>query len=177
MEKLQTTKTTLLMCIIEIILGALLFINPQGFTSGIIILLGIVLAFMGMISIIDYFKKEPEEAAERNDFAKGLIFVLSGIFCIFKSDWFISTFPVLTVIYGLISLIMGIGKIQQMIDMIRLKRKYWFIALMGAALTLIFAAMILINPFAATDILWKFIAVTLIIEAIIDIFTIIFEKK
>lgn len=72
---------------------------------------------------------------------------------------------------------MGISKIQQAIDMLRMKRKYWMLAVMNAVLTIIFSVLILSNPFASTAILWTFIGVTLIIEAFIDLLTVIFGRK
>ena len=44
-------------------------------------------------------------------------------------------------------------------------------------LTLTFAVLILCNPFSTTAILWTFIAVSLIVEAVVDILTYIFGKK
>ena len=106
-----------------------------------------------------------------------MIFLIAGLFCAFKSEWFIATFPVLTVIYGVATLLTSIRKIQWAIDMLRQKQKYWFVALIGAVLTLVFAILILCNPFSTTAILWTFIAVSLIVEAVVDILTYIFGKK
>ena len=86
------------------------------------------------------------------------------------------TFPVLTAIYGVITLVNGINKVQWSIDLIRFKQRYWFIAMIGAALTLIFGIIILLNPFTSTTILWTFIAVAMIVEAILDIVALIFGK-
>lgn len=53
----------------------------------------------------------------------------------------------------------------------------WFIALIGAALSVLFAVLVLANPFSSTIILWNFIAIWLIIEAVMDILTFIFGMK
>ena len=95
----------------------------------------------------------------------------------FRSNWFIVTFPLLTVIYGVLTLLGGINKIQWAIDMLRAKQKYWFVAIISAVLTLVFSALILANPFASTAVLWTFIAVTLIVEAVIDIVAFILGRK
>lgn len=86
------------------------------------------------------------------------------------------TFPVLTAIYGVITLVNGINKVQWSIDLLRFKQRYWFIAMIGAALTLIFGIIILLNPFTSTTILWTFIAVAMMVEAILDIVALIFGK-
>ena len=78
---------------------------------------------------------------------------------------------------GILILVSGIGKIQWAVDMSRQKQKYWYLALISAALSLVFAALILTNPFSSTAVLWTFIAVSLIVEAVMDILTFIFGKK
>ena len=95
----------------------------------------------------------------------------------FRSNWFIVTFPLLTVIYGVLTLLGGINKVQWAIDMLRAKQKYWFVAIISAVLTLVFSALILANPFASTAVLWTFVAVTLIVEAVIDIVAFILGRK
>ncbi len=177
MSQFKHSSGNLLMCIAELLIGILLLIDPIGFTSGIIIVLGIVLALDGLRCCVRYFREDPAEAAEQGNLGKGLIFLITGLFCALKSEWFIATFPVLTVIYGVVTLMTGIRKIQWAFDMLRQKQKYWFVALIGAVLTLTFAVLILCNPFSTTAILWTFIAVSLIVEAVVDILTYIFGKK
>lgn len=177
MSKIKRSTGNLLMCLTEIIIGILLLINPAGFTSGIIITLGIMLTIMGIGSIVGYFKADPEEAAEKSGLAKGLVFVFLAFVCIFKTGWLIAAFPLITVFYGVLILGSGISKVQWAVDMLRQKQKYWFIALIGAVLSLVFAALVLANPFSSTVVLWTFIAVSLIIEAIVDILAFIFGRK
>lgn len=168
---------SLLMCIIEVLVGVLLLINPVGFTTGIIIILGVLLTIVGIGSVIGYFRAQPEEAAQEGGLAKGLLFISGGCVCMFKSGWFLAAFPLITVFYGILIFISGIGKIQWAVDMLRQKQKYWFLALISAALSMVFAVLILSNPFSSTAVLWTFIAVSLIVEAVMDILTFIFGKK
>lgn len=177
MKRVNSGNSSLLMSIIEIVIGILLLINPVGFTSGIIVTLGIVLAIMGVGQIIGYFHTEAEEAASGGKLTKGILFTVFGLFCAFKSGWFIATFPVITILYGVLILVAGVSKLQKAIDMVRVKQNYWFVALISAALTLLFAVLIIFNPFASTAILWTFIGVTLIVEAVMDIITFIFARK
>ena len=177
MKKINRRTGNLLMCIIEVILGILLLIDPIGFTSGIIIVLGVLLTLLGIRSLVDYFRQDADEASESSGLAKGLLLAILGVFCMFKSGWFIVTFPILTVFYGILTLMTGISKIQWAVDMLRQKQKYWYVAIIGAVLTLVFAILILCNPFSSTTVLWTFIAISLIIEAVVDIFTFLFGKK
>lgn len=177
MNKLDRNTGNLIMCIAEAVIGILLLANPIGFTSGIIIALGVVLTLMGAKELVRYFRADPETAAAGSGLAKGLLLAVSGIFCMFKAEWFIITFPILTVFYGVLNLVGGISKIQWAVDMFRQKQTYWYIEVLGAVLTIVFAVLILANPFATTTILWTFIGISLIAEAVIDIFAFALGRK
>jgi len=177
MSKVSRNMGNILSCLAEIIIGILLLINPVGFTAGIIMTLGVVLAVMGVSSVVGYFRAEPEEAAQSSGLMKGLLLVGGAFVCLFKTQWLIAAFPLITVFYGVMILMTGISKLQWAVDLLRLKQKYWFVALIGAALSILFAIIILANPFASVGILWTFIAVSLIVEAVMDILTFVFGKK
>ncbi|MCD8391575.1 MAG: DUF308 domain-containing protein, partial [Firmicutes bacterium] len=174
---LNRNPSKLLMCISEIVIGVLLLINPVGFTEVIIRILGVIAVIAGIADIIRYFRVDIDTALQKGNLAVGIILCLAGVFCVFCSGWFISTFPIFTIFYGLLMLISGIYKIQWTVDMVRLKNKYWFIALIGALFTLVFAVIVLMNPFTTTVVLWRFTAITIIAEAIADILVMAFERK
>jgi len=168
------------MSLVEVIIGILLLVNPIGFTSGIIIAFGIVLMIMGISKTVKYFRAEPEEAAVSQILVKGLLTLLAGAFCAFNSHWFVATFPVLTLVYGVVILITGITKVQWTIDIIRMKRSKWFWAAISAAISIVCGVVIITSPFSTTAILWMFIGISLIVEAIFDVIGSIFgnrEKK
>ncbi len=177
MSKVNRNTGNILSCIAEIIIGVLLLINPVGFTAGIIMTLGVFLAILGIAGVVGYFRAAPEEAAQGSGLMKGLLLLCAAFVCLFKTQWLIAAFPLITVLYGIVILITGISKLQWAVDLLRLKQKYWYVALIGALLSIIFAAVILMNPFVSTGVLWTFIAVSLIVEAIMDILTFIFGKK
>lgn len=169
--------SSIILSLCEAIIGVLLLVNPVGFTTGIIVFLGIVLLVLGITSVVQYFRTEPEAAVLKQGLTRGCIEILSGLFCIMKSGWFIATFPILTILYGIGTLIAGIAKVQWTVDKIRLKMKKWFWTAIGAVLTIACAVIILCNPFSSTAALWIFIAITLIVEAVVDIIAAIFVKE
>lgn len=175
--KTKSKINSIIMSLCEIIVGILLLVNPVGFTSGIIVFLGIILGILGVAGIVQYFRTSPEKAMMEQGLTRGLLELLVGIFFITKNKWFIATFPILTVIYGIGTLVLGITKIQLTVDMIRLKVKKWFWAAISAVITILCAGIILYNPFSSTSALWIFIAIALIVEAVIDIVATIFAKS
>ena len=61
--------------------------------------------------------------------------------------------------------------------MLRMKVKLWYYAAISAAVTLLVAMVILMDPFTTTAVLWNFIAVGLIVEAVADILAMLFSAK
>ena len=177
MVKFKTNVNSILISILEIAVGILLMINPLGFTSGIIMILGSVLVVIGLICIINYFRSRPDEAALGQNLFKGILSMTAGVFCVVKSDWLIALFPLITMIYGLAVLLEGIFKIQWAANMIRLKKAKWLLPAIGAVLSIICAVIILSNPFGSTIVLWNFTAITLIVEGVFNFVILIAESS
>ncbi len=177
MRKANIGIASILMSLVEILIGILLLINPVGFTSGIINTFGVIIAVFGASEIIQYFRSDAEEAAREDWLTKGVLFAGGGLFCILKTEWFIATFPVITLLYGVFILMTGVSKLQKAIDMLRLKQKFWYIMLISAVLTLVVAILAITNPFATTAVLWTFIGISLIVEAVMDVVAFVFAKK
>jgi uncharacterized membrane protein HdeD (DUF308 family) len=69
---------------------------------------GILAAVAGAWKLISYFRTKPEEAMQKRDLANGLMLLILGLFCAFRSQWLIVTFPVITVLYGVATLVLGL---------------------------------------------------------------------
>ena len=164
-------------CLFELIAGIMLLLNPVGLTSWIIKFSGIALMAAGILDVMKYFRTDAKEASLEKTLAKGLLALLAGAFCLFKTEWFIVTFPVLTIIYGVVILMIGIGKIQLTVDMLRQKKEKWYWAAINAVVSIICAIVILYGPFPSTVALWIFTGATLIAEAVLDFITVFMGEK
>lgn len=177
MRAIQKNGGSILMCLLEIFVGVLLLIDPIRFTSSIIVVIGAALLIAGLVLIVRYFRATPAEGALTQRLSKGLLMLLGGLFCVLRSKWFVATFPLLTILYGVAILISGVGKIQWTADMLRFGRKRWYMPAASAVCSLAFAAVILLNPFTSTEILWSFTGIVLIVEAVFDIIAIALGGK
>lgn len=176
-QKFKDNAGSILVCLLEILVGVLLLIDPIGFTSSIIILIGIVLMLFGCVGVIRYFHTDPVNATREMSLVQGLIGITAGLFCVLRSDWFILAFPVLTILYGIAVLVTGFYKVQITADMLRLRKNHWGWMAVSAILSLALAAIILWNPFTSSVFLWDFTAISLIVEAIFDIVTILMSMR
>jgi uncharacterized membrane protein HdeD (DUF308 family) len=77
----------------------------------------------------------------------------------------------MTFLYGIVVLVTGLSKLQLTVDMLRVKSKKWFLALISAAISIVCAVLILMNPFSSTEVLWMIAGITLIVEALLDVVT------
>ena len=151
--------------------------NERIFWKGRFFAFGVVLLVIGLMNLVKYFRTDALEAAKSQTMLKGLIALFAGTFCILKSYWFVVTFPVLTVLYGVAVLVVGLGKVQWTIDLVRLKKGKWFWAAVSAVISLGCAAVILANPFEATTVLWMFTGIAMIVDAVFDFAALLMSGK
>lgn len=177
MAKIKDSLGVILMGLCEIVIGVLLLINPAGFTSGIIIGCGWLLLALAAVSIVHYFRLAPAEAAKEQSLAKGLGLAAGGLFCILNWDWFIAAFPLLTLLYGVAILAASLMRIQWTVDALRMKNPAWKWPGASAALALVLALLIVLNPFSTTAFMWTFVALSLIAEAVVDVLMLVFTGK
>lgn len=177
MKALRENFNGIITCLFELVIGILLLINPMGFTTGIIMTAGGILILIGVINCIKYFTTELREATKGQYLTKGLIAVLSGAFCVLNTEWFLVTFPALTVIYGVAVLLAAVEKVQLCMDLLRLKRKKWYLAAISSVISIICAVIILKNPFSSVEITWIIAGVSLILEAVFDMYILMANSK
>lgn len=177
MKSIKENLNGILVCVFELVVGILVLVSPISFTSGIIMAFGVVLLIMGLLRVIKYFRTDPVEAARSQFLMKGLVALLAGGACAFRSEWFVATFPVLTLLYGMAILLSGLGKVQWTVDILRLKKKNWHLAAISAVLSIGCGIVIIASPFSSTAVLWMFTGISLIVEAVLDIVALCFGSK
>lgn len=168
MKKIKQYWGSIVVCLAELLIGILLWIDPNAFNSAILMVTGAILLVTGIVSIIQYFRIDAATAMLENDLAKGMLLVGIGLLLCFFSDWLIGIFPLMTVFYGAVSLIVGLVKIQGVVNRIRMHAGGWVFPAINALLTVLFSIVVLFNPFAATVVLFRFLAAALIVVAVLD---------
>ena len=163
--------------LVELLIGILLFVDPVGFTSGILKAVGGILLICGVVCLLRYFNTDPVQAALEQNFSKGLVMILLGVILVLQTQRVMAIFPLLAQLYGIAILIVGVVKLQQGVDLLRLKARFWFLAGVNALLAIVFAAVILSNPFASTIVLWRVAAISLIVEAVLDVVVLVMTGK
>lgn len=177
MSRLNFAMGKLILLLFEAAVGVVLLINPIGFATVFVTVVGVLLAAVGLVFILQYFRSDPLEAQKSQGLMKGCCALLVGLFCALNTQWFIDAFPLLTVIHGIVILFTGIIRAQWAVDMLRLKLKRWYIAAGGAAVSIVLAIIIFVNPFGVTKAIWTFIGITFLVDALADLAVLIFSGR
>lgn len=179
MKKVQTDKkiNALILCLGELLIGILLLVKPVGFTTGIIIAIGVALMLRGVMDVVSYFKTSPTEAAKQRGLAQGVICLLLGFVCSFMTNWMLTVFPFVGMIYGIMLVLLGVEKVQTAVDQKRLGISKWYMAAISAMISVVCGAIIMLNPFTTTVYMWMFTGISLIVEAIADIISFAMNQK
>ena len=163
------------MSICELVIGILIFVDFAKFTSSIILVLGIILCVLALRCLFLYFRADAKTAVLGNQFLFGTLLLTAGVYCAVWSDNFTQTVPVLS-IYGMGILLTGMIKLQETMNKLRLKYERWYISGISALLALVFSGIILWNPFSDESALWIFIGITLVVEALLDLCSVLFSR-
>ena len=174
---LKVNLGSLVMSLAEMVIGVLLLADPVGFTSGIVGVFGILLMITGVWHVFRYFRTAPEAAATGRILSRGLLELCAGVFCAFRSHWFVAAYSVLTLVYGAGILISGIVKIQWTVDIIRMKRRKWFWMAISGAISFFCGMTVIAAPFRSAAVLWMFVGVTLVVDAVIDMLGTVFGNR
>ena len=177
MKKIMSDfRNLLIICVLELVTGIVVLIDPFGFTKTLLMIVGIVLAIFGVIFGVQYFKKTAEAASISNDLFFGILLVMAGLFMLIKPDNIITVFSLLTTLYGVGIIVSAIAKLQLSVDQLRLKNKKWWYFAILTAVTLIIGIVSYTNPFQTITVNWKFTGICLILLAAADIATIILNS-
>lgn len=177
MKKMKESMNALLILAGEIVIGVLLLIDPGAFLSVIMTAIGAVLMVCGAVSVIRYLRAAVDVAIMQHMLSRGLMQMAAGALLAFGTPWLLTIFPLMTTLCGAGMLLIGIMKIQQTADFARLRLPCWKAAAVNAALTMLAALVLMLNPFGVVNTLWAFAGIALIVIAVSDMATLIVRNR
>lgn len=165
----------LLTGVMYIMLGIVALVIPETMVKTLGYLIGIVLILAGAVSMICYLLRDAHQNYYHNDFVSGLIGIVLGCAVLYKVEFIISLVPFLL---GVLVLISGCAKLQDVIDMKRMNYGNWIVMLVLAGINVALGILLICNPFKAATLLFRLIGAGLIFSGITDcITTVYFANK
>ncbi len=174
MDNIKKHLPMIIIIALELAVGILLFINPELFTKAMSIIIGIALIALGIFFLVRIFTGRETGPMSWLAIVISVVAMTVGVFCTF---FFESVLAVVGVFYGIMLVIAAIVKVKVYLD---LNREGVFaspIRLIGAFISLVLGVLMLINPFKVMQTFWIFTGIALIVQAAVDIVTLVLKIK
>lgn len=175
MEQLKKVHWEMLLTsVICILLGGVLIFFPQAVNEMIAYVLAAAMFVFAVIELYNYFKKDVKVNFYRNDLVFAVVALVIGIIMLAKKEAVISLVPI---VLGALIIISGVKKLQNGLDLIRLKLDGWKSLLILAALNIIFGVIMVICSLQTAKVITILIGVGLVFSGITDLFSQIWVSK
>ena len=165
----ETKALYLFICLVEFVLGVFLMFFSEITSQILTIVLGAVLAGVGVFNIISYLMNT--SSSFRQGILSGVISTALGIAFIAQAETIVN---VTSIILGVFVIFEGLTCCKRSILMKKLDFDKWFIPLIIALLASVFGFLILIFPDFFEDAITIIVGILLAIESILGIWSIIF---
>ncbi len=168
----ETKALYMFMAIIELVFGAFLVIYPDISAQILTIILGAILAGVGVFNIISYFMNK--NSSFRQGILSGVISTALGIAFIAQAE---SITNVTSIILGVFVIFEALTSCKRAIIMFRLDFSKWFIPLIISIVAAVLGVLLLIFPGFFGEAIMIIVGIALIVEAVMGIWAIIFIMR
>lgn len=149
-----------------LVFGLALLIWPGVTTSLILNICGGALLAAGGFKIARYFMNKDPYDIFSWDLGLGITLACAGLALIIFKNLLLSIVPLL---FGIALLVCGIVKIQAAFNLRRMTNRFWYLTLIGAAVSCVLGLLISLHPFGTGLVLVRVIGGAIAVEAVQDI--------
>lgn len=175
MKELKGIKwETIFIQILIILLGIILFFNPATTTRTICYIIGMIIMAAGVIKIMLYFLTNFENNWQKNSFTSGAVLVMIGILFIAKVNLIISIVPF---VMGIFVLLSGLGKLQAVFDLRRMKSDGWLGLLILAVINIALGILLFSDLIGAAKLMIRVVGACMIYSGVTDLVNVIYMSK
>ena len=141
----QLKWSVIVMAIAFIVLGVVVIIYPGQTMKTMAYLLAGCLIVLGIVNLVQYVKMDAMLVIDKYDLAIGFSAIIGGILIFINLDKFL---PMITTVLGFMITISGVMKLQNSINLMRLKSDKWPIPFFMAIINIVYGVVMLIDPFS-----------------------------
>ena len=166
-------KSSIATSIVLLIIGVLLFFRSEEAIIGLAYIIGTILCVLGIVAVVMFFKDSSENIKNDLNIVYGIVSLILGILVIVNPNAIAKLIPF---IVGIIILINSAIKITYSIEAKDSGEEIWKSSLIMAIISLICGIIILFNPFETSVVVFKVIGAFIILYSILDL-VYMFEVK
>ncbi len=160
--------------VICVLLGGVLIFFPQAVNEMIAYLLAAAMFIVSVIEFYNYFRKNVEASFYRNDLVYAVLALVVAVILLAKRDIIIALVPV---VLGSLIIISGVKKLQNGLDLLRLKLDGWKSVMILAAINIIFGIVMVVCALETAKVITVLIGIGLAFSGLSDIFAMIRISK
>ena len=154
--------------------GVILAAAPDTLASAMCTALGIASAVFGAVKIAGYFSKDLFRLAFQHDLAEGILMMILGVTAAVRPELFLGF---IGVVFGVCVLADGLLKIQTAIDARVFGVSKWWLILVAAVAADIAGFFLIINPVDSASVLAVILGITLFMEGLLNLVTVLVAVK
>ena len=173
MKSLKANIPIILLILFEAAVGILLLVNPEAFTTAVIISFGIVLLAIGVIYLLRYLQQKKENILDPLSLVVAIVALAIGAVCTFCSGAIINLILAIAIVYGVILVLSGIYKLQNYFLVRKAGVPISAVSAVSGVIAVVFGIVVMIYPKDVALSVWHVAGIILILEAIIDFCSII----
>lgn len=158
-------KSLIVLSVCYVIAGIILIFWPDMSVALFCNALGVGMLVVGITHVIIYFTKDHMMNIMQMDLVIGVVCAAFGAFLLLHPDFVETVMPFAV---GILLLIGGIVKLQNAIDMKRLKFQHWKVVLAFALILMVLGGLLIYNPFEGR-VLLVYIGCSLILDGMVSI--------
>lgn len=165
MDEKGFRKSLVILSVFYVIAGIILIFWPDMSMALFCSALGVGMLIVGITHVIIYFTKDHMMNIMQMDLVVGVVCGAFGAFLLLHPEFVETVMPFAV---GILLLIGGIVKLQNSIDMKRLRFAHWKVVLVFALLLMILGGLLIYNPFEGR-VLLIYIGCSLILDGLVSI--------
>lgn len=154
--------------LIYVLFGLALILKPLLVEDLLCYLLAGAAALIGIVRIIAYMMTKVEDriTADTNGLAVGGSLIILGIFVMLKGTMFIMLFPF---VLGFMITYKGLEGFQNVVNLKKFGYPVPMVSLIVAAVITVFGIIVMMNPFATAQALFRMLGIGLFVSGLVDI--------
>ena len=157
----------LLSAVVYTALGFVVALNPGASANLICSVMGVCALAYGAFCLLFYFIRRHDDNVSRFTLPVGIAFAALGAFCLIAPEIILSVIPL---IFGIILLIDGAGKLGRAFELRRLGFARWGMVAAVAVAILVFGVMFVAQPYSAIEGVMRIFGAVLAADGLIEVY-------
>ena len=138
------------------------------------VLLGVLFLVFGIVKLTGFFSKDPYQLVFESDLVFGILYLIFGLLLLLRTERMMALFGLF---FGLMLLADGLTRVRIALDARPFGIRAWWLILISAIATAILGLVLLFHPGEGTRVLTQLLGITLIVDGIMNISTILTAVK